>query len=335
MASSIAGALVGLLPVVCFLAALVYLDSYKLVALRSVVLLMAWGVMAAAIAYLVNAQLLSLLAIELRVYARYVAPPIEEMLKAAIVVALIRAHRVGFLVDAAIAGFAVGTGFAIVENLHYQRAMPDAGTATWIVRGFGTAIMHGGVTAIFAMLGLTITERHARLSVAAFLPALALAVALHSAYNHLLIVPLVATIAVLFVLPPLMVFVFRRSERALGDWLGRGFDADTDRLGAINSGRFPASPAGTYLTSLRRRFKGPVVGDLLCYLRLHTELALRAKGLLLARENGFDAPLDDATREKLVELAYLKRSIGRTGMLALQPMLHGSHKDVWQLSMLE
>lgn len=334
MLDTLADALVGLSPVVCFLAALVYLDSYKLVALRTVVLLLACGVVAAVLAYVANGALASATGLDLQSFSRYVAPPIEELLKAAVVVALIRMHRVGFLVDAAIAGFAVGTGFAIVENLHYQRAVPDAGLATWIVRGFGTAIMHGGVTAIFAMMGMAMVEWKARNPVVAFLPGLALAIVLHSAYNHLLVAPAFATLAVVVVLPPLLVFVFRRSGRALGDWLGRGFDADTRRLAAIRSGHFPDSPAGRYLTSLKRRFKGPVVADLLCYLRLYTELALRAKGLLLARENGFDAPVDGATREKLAELAYLRRSIGPTGILALRPMLRGSHRDLWQLTVL-
>ena len=105
-------------------------------------------------------------------------------------------------------------------------------------------------------------------------------------------------------------------------------------LELINSGRLSDSPAGRYLHSLKDRFKGAVVADLLCYLRLYTELALRAKGILLMRENGFDAPVDAATREKFTEMRYLEGSIGRTGILALKPMLHMSHKDLWQLYML-
>ena len=94
------------------------------------------------------------------------------------------------------------------------------------------------------------------------------------------------------------------------------------------------SCCGRYLDTLKRRFHGPVVADLLCYLRLHTELALRAKGVLLMRENGFDVPVDEATRDKFTELEYLEKSIGRTGLLALKPMLHMRHKDLWQLYML-
>jgi protease PrsW len=67
---------------------------------------------------------------------------------------------------------------------------------------------------------------------------------------------------------------------------------------------------------------------------VHTELALRAKGILLMRESGFDVPVDEPTREKFAELEYLEKSVGKTGLLALRPLLHMSHKDLWQLYML-
>ena len=334
MLSLVIDTLIGLSPVIGFLVALVLLDSYKLVSMRVVLLVMASGVAAAVACYFVNGFLIGRFGFALVAYGRNVAPFVEEAAKALVVVWLIRTHRVGFLVDAAILGFAVGAGFAVVENLQYQRIVPDAGIATWIVRGFGTAIMHGGVTAIFAMMGLSWTERSENAGVVALVPAFALAVALHSAFNHLVGMPLVATLAVIVVVPGLMVFVFERSERAVGDWLGRGFDADTAMLASINSGNFSDSPTGRYLDTLKRRFKGPVVADLLCYLRLHTELALRAKGVLMMRENGFDVPVDEATRDKFAEMDYLEASIGKTGLLALKPMLHMTHRDLWQLHML-
>ena len=50
--------------------------------------------------------------------------------------------------------FRVGCGFALIENLYVLWNAPDAGLATWVVRGFGTAIMHGGATAIVAVIGM-------------------------------------------------------------------------------------------------------------------------------------------------------------------------------------
>ena len=44
-------------------------------------------------------------------------------MKAAFIVVLIARRRVGFLVDAAVQGFAVGAGFAVVENIEYLRTL--------------------------------------------------------------------------------------------------------------------------------------------------------------------------------------------------------------------
>lgn len=327
-------ALVALLPVLAFLAALLYLDSYKLVRLNAVIAVLVAGAAAAGVGFVVNAWLLHALAIDLTSFTRYVGPLTEELLKGLVIVALIRLHRIGFLVDAAILGFAVGSGFAMVENAYYLEQLPDAGMGTWIVRGFGTAIMHGGATAIFAVMSTAALERMQRASLVAFLPGLALAVVLHAGYNHLFLSPKMSTLAMLLALPPLFYFVFQRSERAVGDWLGRGFDADTEMLELISSGRLSDSPAGEYLRTLKAKFKGPIVADILCYLRLYTELALRAKGILMMREGGFDAAVDDETRAKFDEMRYLEASIGKTGLLALHPVLHMSRKDLWQLYML-
>ena len=326
---------IGLLPVLSFLGALLYLDSYKLVKLRDIVVVVAFGAAMAGASYLASAQVLGVLDIEFRTFSRYVAPVTEEILKGLLILLMIRTHRIGFLVDAAIFGFAVGTGFALAENLYYLNLFPDAGIGTWILRGFGTAIMHGGATALFAVMGLALLERSTRAGLTAFLPGLAIAVVLHSAFNHFFLSPLVSTLGVVIVLPPLLYAVFEKSDKALGNWLGKGFDADTEMLALINSGRLTDSPLGRYLHTLKDKFKGPVVADLLCYLRLTTELALRAKGVLMMRESGFEVPVDEATREKFTELRYLESSIGRTGLVALRPLLHMSHKDLWQLYMLK
>ena len=330
----IAVSVVSLLPVLTFLVVLLYFDSYKLVRPRLILAIVGCGAAVAAVSYALNALAIAVLDISVASYARNVAPPIEESLKAAIVIVLIRTHRIGFPVDAAICGFAVGTGFAIVENLYFLRAIPDAGMATWIVRGFGTAFMHGGVTAIFATITLVLRERSTRKSVFLMLPGLAIAVALHMGYNHLSAWPHVAAICGLVMLAPLLYAVFRYSERIVGNWLGRGFDADAEMLALINSGELSNSRVGTYLTKLKERFRGPIVADLLCYLRVYTELALRAKGMLMMRESGFDLPMDEATRAKFEELRYLEASIGKTGLRALRPMRHISDKELWQLNMM-
>ena len=325
---------VGLAPVLCFLAALLLLDSYKLVKVRTVLGVVVAGMAIAMLAYWINGWILAATNMDFTTYTRYGAPLVEELLKGLAVLVLARMNRIGFLVDAAILGFGVGAGFALVENLHYLNLFPDARLGTWVVRGFGTAIMHGGATAIFAVMGLAAMER-TKGRPAGWIPGFAVAVLLHSAFNHFFFSPFASTVGIAVVLPPMLYLAFERSERAVGQWLGRGFDADAEMLELINSGKLSDSPVGRYLDSLRGKFQGPVVADVLCYLRLYTELALRAKGILIMRENGFETEIDAETRSKFDEMSYLESSIGRTGLRALQPMLHMSHRDLWQLYMLK
>jgi len=327
-------ALLGLLPVCCFLAALVYLDSYKLVPLGWVTGVIILGCVAAIVSYPISVAGLNWLSVDFTAYTRYVAPFVEEALKALIVWSMIRSNRIGFLVDAAIFGFAVGAGFAIFENLYYLTLLPDMKLGTWIVRGFGTAIMHGGATAIFAVISRALLRQHSTLGALALLPGFLIASIVHSVFNHFFFTPIVNTALVLGFLPLLLVVVFDRSEKAVSDWLGTGFDADTELLELINSGEFSASKVGLYLQSLREKFEGPIVADLLCYLRLHAELSIRAKGLLMMRESGFVNKTGEETRAKLEEMSYLEKSIGTTGKLAIKPFLRMSRKDLWQFYML-
>jgi RsiW-degrading membrane proteinase PrsW (M82 family) len=326
---------VGLLPVLLFLVALLWLDSYKLVNVRTVLAAIAGGAVAAVAAWFVNGWLLHDVIGDYRVFARYVAPLSEELLKALIVIYLFRTSRIGFLVDGAIMGFAAGAGFAFAENLYYLSTLADGHLGVWIVRGFGTAIMHGGVAAIFAVLTQALTERQMKANPLRYLPGLLVAAGLHSVFNHFILPPILMTVAVLAVLPPILYLVFQKSAAHLHEWLELDFDADAHLLQQISSGEFPETRAGRFLNDLRAKFDGPVLVDMLCYLRLYTELALRAKGVLMMRENGLDVPVGERTREKFTELEYLENSIGKTGILAMRPFLHMTRKDLWQLNVLE
>lgn len=327
---------VALVPVVAFLAALLLMDSFKLVPGRAILGALLAGALAALGASALNHHLADAYALPLPLLSRYVAPVTEETLKAIYVLYLVRRGRIGFLVDAAILGFAVGTGFALFENAEYLRARTDRHLLLWMVRGFGTALLHGGCTALLATLTKALHDRQAGSwpGLLAFLPGLLLAAGLHSLFNHFLLPPVATTLLLLVVLPALMIAVFERSERATRDWLGLGLDTDLELLGAILKGAVLRTRAGAYLESLKARFAGPVVADMLCLIRIQLELQIRAKGLLLAREAGLEAPVGEDVRANLQELRYLEKSVGRTGLLALKPILRRSSRELWQVYLL-
>lgn len=326
---------ISVLPVFLFLGALVLIDSYKLISVRAVLLSVGAGAAAAIVAYLVNVRLRPALEMDPSGYAVFVAPLIEESLKAAYVVYLLSRNRIGFVVDAAIYGFGIGTGFAFVENLYYLMVHQTATIWTWIVRGFGTAVMHGAATAIVVMVARTLHNRVDTFRPWLLLPGLLVAAVLHSLYNSFLLQPLLATALIMLVFPYVCIAIFQQSERDTRAWLGNGFDTDQELLRAVRSGRLSATPVGQYITRMRSRFAPEAIVDMLCLLRLRAELGIRAKGILMMREQGFEAEPDPTLQAKFEELHYLEKSIGSTGMLALHPFIHTSTRDLWQLNMLE
>ena len=258
-------------PVLLFLGLLVFLDSFKLVSLRSVlVALVAWA-LAALAGTQANGWLLDATGLPTHAFSRYVAPLVEETLKALWIVLLLRRGRVGFLVDAAILGFAVGAGFALVENVEYLRALAEPRVLLWLARGFGTAILHGATTAVLALLAKMLADRHPGRPVLALVPGLLAAACVHSLYNQFLVSPLLAAGVILIVLPLLVVAVFERSERATREWLGVGLDSDLELFESIASGQALGTRLGEYLRSLKTRFPGEVVADMLCLLRIQAE----------------------------------------------------------------
>lgn len=333
--TSVLAIAVSILPVLAFLGALVLIDSYKLVALRATLSSVAAGMVAGLAAYGANVWLRPALGLDWDQYSRYVAPVVEEPLKAAFVVYLLQRNKVGFVVDAAICGFGIGTGFAVLENLYYVQATPEATIWTWVVRGFGTAIMHGGATSIVAMISKALQNPADAFRLSMALPGLVVAVVLHALYNQFAPHPILATALIVLVFPALSVAVFQRSERDTKAWLGTGFDTDQELLRAVHLGRMSGTPVGRYLATVKSRFPAEVIVDMMCLLRLRAELAIRAKGVLMMREAGFDAAPDPLVKDKFRELAYLEKSIGKTGLRALHPFVHTSTRDLWQLTVLD
>ena len=324
-----------LVPVLLFLALLVIFDSFKLVPMRALLRAIAAGAVASLGALLLNGGLMHDRALSTAIVVRYVAPALEEGLKLLPIIWAVRRQRVGFPVDAAIIGFAVGAGFALVENISYLSTLGSGGTWLWLVRGCGAAILHGATTAIAAIWSQSLADRHPDRRLLVFLPGYLAAVVIHSVYNHFVLPPFVSMLLLLAALPPLVLWVFDRSERATREWVGAGMDLDVELLRLILSNEFGSTRLGRYLALLRARFPGPVVADMFCLMRLELELSIRAKGLLLAREAGVELPPDQELAARFEELRYLEKSIGKTGLRALRPLKATTPKDQWHRVLLE
>ncbi|HTH00721.1 MAG TPA: PrsW family glutamic-type intramembrane protease [Vicinamibacterales bacterium] len=323
-----------LLPVVGFLIVLYTMDGFKLVPIRSVLATLAGGSCAA----LVSLWLWHVLGLDGQagnVATYYDAPLLEETLKASVVIGLMARGRVGFLVDAAVHGFSVGAGFALVENITYLQVFGTAPLALWLVRGLGTAMLHGGTTAIFGIVSRAMRDRFPRHPVSAFLPGLAAAIVIHAGFNALPFPPMILTALIMIVLPLLLLFTFDRSERAIREWMGAGMDLDLEVLQLVTSEHFTVTRFGQYLRELSERFPGVIVADMYCLLRLELELSVHARAMIMARDAGVELKGDEDLEAILAEREHLHRSIGRAGLLALRPLQVTSHRDHWHRELLK
>jgi len=323
-----------LLPVLLFLAALRLMDSYKLVSRRTVASALAAGAAAAVLCYGINSVIFQHLHENQDLYARFGAPGVEELAKAAYWIFLIATARVAFMVDSAICGFAIGAGFAVVENISYLQVLEGRGLGVWLMRGFGTAVMHGGVTAIGALVSAYLAESRQWRGVRQFAPGLVAAMMLHSLFNQGIFSPASSTAAVIAGLPLIFVVVFYFSEQSLRRWMSGKLDQDIEMIAMIGSGEFKQTRQGAYLMSLNDAFPPEVRGDMLTLLHLMIELSARAKGDLMLREAGLEVPPDPALESHFKELRYLEKSIGPTGMLAVRPLLSQTPRDLWEMHRL-
>lgn len=328
--SFLAFAPVALLPTLIFLFVLDQLDSFRLVSVRTALGALLAGSAIAATSYFINASTMDALGANISTYTRYGAPVVEEFLKSFAMIYLFSRARIGFLIDAAILGFAIGAGFALVENIYFLYTFPQANIGVWIVRGFGTAMMHGGATAIFGVLCQTWTERHTKFAIIFYVPGLITAITLHSLFNHLLATPLIATTVAVTLTPLILFFVFAKSEHRIHDWLLQDHDSHEHLLATMDED-FALSTAGQFISDLANKFDGAHAVDIFAFIRVHTELVIRAEELLLAREKHDKNKVTDADRQKFAELHALEKKIGRTAMLALWPHLKYSRQEMAEL----
>jgi RsiW-degrading membrane proteinase PrsW (M82 family) len=325
-------ACLGLGPVALFVVALERLDSFKLVRIRTVLGAVLLGMAAAAASYAASAATLDLLQLPFSDYSRFVAPFLEEALKCAVVIWFFSRNRIGFMID----GLAVGAGFGAAENIYYAYVFPEANVGVWMVRGLGTAIMHAGVTALFAVCAQVLRERHEEEGAAAYLPGFLVAASLHLIFNQFTSWPLLSAAGTVVALPLALLLVFDKSEHEAHSWLIHDYESLEHLLEDIRSGQFAHSEAGRFILSLVGRFGSGV--DLLVfeYIKLYTELVLQAEKLLLAKESGEKAvSMPAETHAKFLRLHTLERKIGATVMAVLWPHLKFTRRELFELHQLE
>jgi RsiW-degrading membrane proteinase PrsW (M82 family) len=316
------GITICLLPVLLLLVILIRLDRLRLARMGIIVFCITMGVGVMLLCLGFSTAFISWFGVPFHRYVLLAAPVVEESMKLSFLAVLFARNRIGFMIDGAIYGFAVGTGFAVAENAFYLYwpSIRELYVHEMVVRGAGTAVMHGGTTALAGIMCAGGLNRSGRLFLT-MIPALIVAVGLHFLFNFSEEPSLLTSMATFILFPFIIIGVFRLNERVIRRWLDSGFTSDVTLLMMIRKGQMTPSNAGKYLQSLSGHFSPLGLVDLYCYLDLSLELSTRARARIMMQEAGIIPPADPDRKGKLRELKALRRRIGLTGYLALAPLI--------------
>ena len=326
-----------LVPVLMLTAAFIWLDVFKLVSLWETVCLLLLGGAAAIAAYPVSGVFLDTLPIGFSAYSRFAAPWIEEALKAIVIIGLFRFNRVGLKLDAVIMGFAAGAGFSVVENIFYLVRFPELGASVWMVRGIGTAIMHGTTAAIMAVVAhrLAVRELHHEASdfhfrLWWFLPGYFVAVAIHTAFNQFPAQPMLAMLATALLAPLTLMAILRFGTDEARKWLADEEEAHRSLLKTLEAGAFPDKPGWRRIDEIVER-AGPQTGTLIReYVNVLTRLILAEEEILL-RQSEDSHRVESDSAALFVRFKALRQSLGPATIHALTSLLPFSRSDYWEV----
>lgn len=222
---------------IAFLIPLVYLylgiykrDFFQTSNTSMMIVCFLWGALAYLVAAKINSYLLANKLISVDNLVRYSAPVLEEILKGALLLYLIRRADFTYFVDGAIYGFTIGIGFAVFENVEYVRFASGDALFLALARVFSTNLIHATTCgSIGIALGLSRFERAGSFRrLTTLLTSVVIAMGLHIMFNNLVSrgAPIVLAFVVGLSGAGLIIYSMMRGMNELKDWVNEELSED-------------------------------------------------------------------------------------------------------------
>lgn len=305
-------------------------DSFKLVNATRLLLSIAYGAFCCGALFFISKYV--------PINEQYAVPVIEECLKGILLLILVKNNKIGFQIDAFIYGAAIGGGFALVEDIIYLAFNPEMTLVTALFRGFGTSIMHMGLTAIVGILLVSIKKRNSWTIFLCYPLILIPSAGYHIVYNLFIFHPLYSLLFAVISLSLIIALLFRYNEKKISSWLDESLYSDVNLYSAIKKGDFSSTNAGKYMMTIKEHFAPEVFFDMCCYVNLFLEMSILSKRNLMLQEAGVTMPDDKAEKQAadamVQEFYALKKRIGKTGEMSLTPIVKVKEVDKWMIESL-
>ena len=229
----------------------------------------------------------------------------------------------------------------MVENIIYLTRFPELTANVWMVRGLGTAVMHGTTAAVLAATAHEFAERETREAVADFqfnllwfVPGLLIAVAMHTAFNQFPDKPLLAMVGILAIAPFVIMAIFRFGAVEAQQWLNEERAETRAALEAWEAGKYPDDESGRKIAALIKRSDEATGTRMREYCQVLTWLLLEAEDTLHDQAEDTEK-LHVQGKAAFARIEALKRELGKTNVATLRALLPFSRNDYWEISELK
>lgn len=176
--------LVAILIPLIFLHIIWTLEIYAMSQIETVLGAIVWGFVVFELARFIQNGLMRSAGISFTHITLISAPILEEVLKAALLIALAARMRLCYAVDGAAYGFAIGTGFAMAENLHYISGS-DKALSIALTRVLSVSLMHAYTIGIVGAVAGGANYMRGRVFRRRVALALGVAIFLHAVFNQI------------------------------------------------------------------------------------------------------------------------------------------------------
>ncbi len=312
-------------------------DLYSTGAFRIVLLSFAWGIVAFLIAAQINSNLIWNVGIDRLFVLRFVAPFGEEILKGLILLYLVRRRQFTYFVDGAIYGFAIGIGFAIIENYEYLLyADQSQQLMIAIIRVISTNLMHATCSSVIGII-LGYSRFSKRSGVILYLAGgLLISISLHTLFNVISnagISNLLIFIAIVVVIGvagfSFIIFLIRRGLKEAREWikekLGMADKVTAGEAAVVHNLQDISTLLGPLVATFGEE-KGNQIEKLLLK---QARLGILRKTLDKLQDEKLVASTQEEMQAVRAEMEEMRSSIGSYAMIYLRGIFPEEDNLIW------
>jgi len=312
-------------------------DAFETGNLRFMVASFIWGITAYFLAAQINPSLIDQGIANHDSLVRFYAPIIEEILKVLIIFYFIRQASFTYFVDGTLFGFAIGIGFAVVENWEYVLANPNSAVFQAVARVISTNLMHATATAALGIaLGQARMQRSGRKNIL-ILSGFLIAIGIHMAFNNLvtrvnsgllLLYAATAGIGGAVFIYTVIRRGFQSEQKEMEENLNKEEGITAQEASAVQQ----VDQMKKFLAPVVEKFGSDKAQQVEKFLRMQAKLAILRKSAARFAEIG-DEKLHHSTDKQIetlrTEMNGIRRSVGSYCMLYLRGTFLQESSPLW------